>query len=347
MARPARSAIRGDAGLASNDRLTAMSCSISLATSRGQVMKQRVWMMALLGSVLFASPTAAEEVAAPQQAAEGDQSAQSLSEVNKKLSNPVSEIWSLVIQQNTGRVDPGHGENPRWSSNLIFQPVLPVAITDDWNLITRPVIPLFASQPHPEVGNPSRPDRSTAFGDTTLLQLISPGPKLAGDWLLGVGPSWIFPTAASDFTGQGKWQVGPGAVVGYLSDKWILGALVQNWWSFAGEGGRADTNGMNLQPIAAWFLPNGWSVGYSGNILANWESDRGRNTWTVPVGAAVSKVQKFGRLPVKFSLGLQWFPVQPENYGQDWNIQLQIVPVIPKLIKGNLTEPSSLQFGMH
>jgi hypothetical protein len=304
--------------------------------------------VALLTWTLFAaSPGSAAEATAVAGGADGGPSAESISDVNKKLSNPVSEIWSLQIQQNNFRVDPGHGESGRWSTNLIFQPVMPVAITDDWNLITRPVLPLFVSQAHPEVGDPSHPDRSTAFGDITLLQLLSPSPKLAGGWLLGAGPSWIFPTAASDFTGQGKWQVGPGAVVGYLSDKWILGALVQNWWSFAGEGGRADTNGMNLQPIAAWFLPNGWSVGYSGNILANWESDRGRNTWTVPVGAAVSKVQKFGRLPVKFSLGLQWFPVQPENYGQDWNIQLQIVPVIPKLIKGNLTEPSSLQFGMH
>ena len=299
-----------------------------------------------IGATAIAPARAGEESVAPAAASAADDS-QSLSDVNKKLSNPVSEIWSLVIQQNTGRVDPGHGENPRWSSNLIFQPVLPVAVTDEWNLITRPVIPLFASQPHPEVGDPGHPDRSTAFGDTTLLQLISPGPKVAGNWLLGLGPSWIFPTAASDFTGQGKWQLGPGAVVGYLSEKWILGALVQNWWSFGGEGGRADTNGMNLQPIAAYFLPKGWSVGYSGNILANWESNRARNTWTIPVGVAVSKVHKFGRLPVKFSLGLQWFPVQPEQYGQDWNVQLQIVPVIPKLIKGNLAEPSSLQFGMH
>jgi hypothetical protein len=289
---------------------------------------------------------AEEETAAPAPA-EDHTGTESLSDLNKKLTNPVSSIWSLQFQQNNFRVSPGHGDDGRWSTNLIFQPVMPVAINDDWNLITRPVFPLFVSQAHPEVGDPSHPDRSTAFGDITLLNLVSPSPNLVGNWLLGIGPTWIFPTAPSDFTGQGKYQVGPAALVGYLSEKWIAGALVQTWWSFGGEGSRPDTNGMNLQPIAAYFLPHGWSVGYSGNILANWDADRGRNVWTVPVGAQVAKVHKVGKLPIKFSLGLQWIPIQPEEYGQTWNVQIQITPVIPKLVKGHLADPSSLQFGMH
>ena len=103
---------------------------------------------------------------------------------------------------------------------------------------------------------------------------------------------------------------------------------------------------MNLQPIAAYFLRDGWSVGYSGNILANWEADRGRDVWTVPIGAQVAKVHKVGKLPIKFTLGLQWIPIQPEAYGQTWNVQIQITPVIPKLVRGNLADPSSLEFGM-
>ena len=303
----------------------------------------RVSMLVLLVLAIsaMAPAHAEEEAAAPEPTG-----AKALIELNKQLTNPVSSIWSIQFQQNNLRVSPSPGEGERWSTNLLFQPVMPVAINDDWNLITRPVIPLFVSQAHPEVGDPSHPDRSTAFGDITLLNLISPSEKLVGQWLLGVGPSWIFPTAPSDFTGQGKYQVGPAALVGYLSEKWIAGALTQNWWSFAGKGDRADTNGMNLQPIAAYFLPDGWSVGYSGNILANWDAKRGRDVWTVPIGAQVAKVQKLGKLPVKFSLGLQWIPIQPENYGQTWNVQIAITPVIPKLIKGNLAEPSSLRFGL-
>ena len=55
---------------------------------------------------------------------------------------------------------------------------------------------------------------------------------------------------------------------------------------------------------------------------------------------------KFGKLPVRFALGVQWMPIQPDRYGQKWNIQVVVAPVIPKLIKGNLTDPSQMSFGL-
>jgi hypothetical protein len=271
----------------------------------------------------------------------------SATEINKQLTNPVSSLWSITFQQNNFRVDPGPGEGNRWSSNLLFQPVLPVAISPDWNLVTRPVVPLFVStpRPDPEPGDPLNVGRSTAFGDITLLQLISPSPELAGNWLLGFGPSWIFPTANSDFTGQDKYQVGPAALFGYLSDKWILGALYQSWWSFSGSDLVSETASMNLQPVAAYFLRDGWSIAYSGNILANWKNENGSD-WTVPIGIGVAKVVKLGKLPVRFALGVQWMAVQPDLYGQKWNLQLVVAPVLPKLIRGNLIDPGQLEFGL-
>jgi hypothetical protein len=55
----------------------------------------------------------------------------------------------------------------------------------------------------------------TVFGDTVLALALSPGPKLVGNWLLAVGPSFIFPTATNSLIGESKWQVGPAAAVGY------------------------------------------------------------------------------------------------------------------------------------
>lgn len=250
--------------------------------------------------------------------------------------NPISSLWSIAFQQNNYMLDTGTGQPHHWNSNLNFQPVLPVALTSNWNLITRPVITLFNSVPHPAPHNPADIERTTGFGDTVLMELVSASPKLVGNWLLGVGPTFIFPTASSDSTGQGKWQVGPAAIVGYLSKKWILGGLLQNWTSFGGSGNRPDTNQMNLQPFAAYFLPDGWSIGYSGNILANWKADKAGDTWTVPLGLSVSKVVKFGKLPVRLALAGQYMVHHPDTFGQNWNIQLMMVPVIPKLIKGNL-----------
>jgi hypothetical protein len=251
---------------------------------------------------------------------------ESESDLNRKLTNPVSDLWSISNQFNNFELNNGH-----WSNNWNFQPVLPVSLTKDWNLITRPVMPFYNIVPHPTISGEW--ERDAGLGDLTLLELLSPANS--GNWVLGAGPTAIFPTATSGFTGQGKWQLGPSVVVGYLSKKFFIGVFPQQWWSIGGEHGRPDTNQMNLQPIATIFFGEGWSFGYSGNILADWTAPS-PDVWTVPIGLGLGKVVKFGRLPVKIQLAVQYMPVHPRISGQEWNVQVQITPVIPKLIKGAL-----------
>jgi hypothetical protein len=271
--------------------------------------------------VAQAAPATGTQASAPGKEPEGEEG--SASELNRQLSNPVTSLWSLTFQFNNFRL-----ENGEWNYNLQFQPVLPIGLTKDLNLITRPVIPLYNSVPHETASGEF--DRTTGFGDIILLELLSPANS--GKWILGAGPTFIFPTATSDFTGQGKWQAGPALVVGYLTKEFIVGVFPQQWWSFAGDSSRPDTSQMNLQPFAAWFFGEGWSVGYSGNILADWKAPSSER-WTVPVGVAVGKVVKLGRLPVKIQLAGQYMPIHPSNVGQEWNIQFVLTPVIPKLIK--------------
>jgi hypothetical protein len=188
--------------------------------------------------------------------------------------------------------------------------------------------------------------RTQTFGDSVLLELVSPSPKLAGNWLIGLGPTFIFPTANSKWTGQGKYQAGPAGLIGYLDQHYIVGLFPQQWYSFSGAGGsRASTSQMNLQPFLTFFLAGGWSVGYSGNILANWKADAG-DVWTVPLGIAVGKVHRFGKLPIRIQLATQYMVASPDTFGQRWNFQLTISPVLPKLVQGNLSDPSSLHFGL-
>ena len=250
----------------------------------------------------------------------------SASELNQQLSNPVSSLWSISNQFNNFELNNGH-----WNNNWNFQPVLPISLTNDWNLITRPVMPFYNIVPHPTASGEW--ERDAGLGDLALVELLSPAHS--GNWLIGVGPTAIFPTAASGFTGQGKWQLGPTLLVGYLTKDYILGVFPQPWWSIGGQHGKPNTNQLNLQPIASIFFGDGWNIGYSGNILANFNATPG-NVWTVPIGLGVGKVVKFGRLPVKLQLAVQYMPVRPDVFGQEWNVQIQITPVLPKLIKGTV-----------
>ena len=299
-------------------------------------------MRPVLFLVLLAAAARAEDQPAPSEHSRDQAPKQSLTAINKALTDPVSEAWSIALQQNFFRISPGLGQEEHWNSQLSFQGAFPVAVTPHLDLITRPLIELIDSQPHPQPDDPTHIERTTAFGDFVLLQLLVPKREWIGNWLFGVGPTWIFPSGSSRWTTTGKWQVGPAAVFGYLSDKWILAALFQNWTSFGGSGPVA-TNSMNLQPIAAYFFPNGWSVGYSGNILANWRASA-TNVYTVPIGLQVGKVTILGPLPVKLALAGQWMPVHPQAFGQIWNVQLTIQALRPKLLRGYLNDPSNLKF---
>jgi len=190
----------------------------------------------------------------------------SSSELNRQLTNPVSSLWSISNQFNNFELN-----NGQWSNNWNFQPVLPLSLTKDWNLITRPVMPFYNIVPHETA--PGQFERAAGLGDLALVELLSPAHS--GNWVLGAGPTFIFPTATSEFTGQGKWQAGPSVVVGYLTKKFFLGVFPQQWWSIGGQHGRLDTNQLNLQPIATLFFGEGWSIGYSGNILADWNGSSG------------------------------------------------------------------------
>jgi len=149
------------------------------------------------------------------ESSDGDESA---SELNRKLTNPVSSIWSISNQFNNFELN-----NGQWNNNWNFQPVLPVSLTKDWNLITRPVMPFYNIVPHETA--PGQFERDAGLGDLTLLELLSP--SNSGNWVLGAGPTAIFPTATSGFTGQGKWQLGPSVVVGYLTKEFFIGVFPQ------------------------------------------------------------------------------------------------------------------------
>ena len=93
---------------------------------------------ALLGCGMVSSSAHAQDER------DGESHQESVDELAKKLSNPVSNVWSLGLQNNMTflRGGPSHSYRGEFTSNL--QPVLPLHLTDDWNLIVRPVFKVRA-----------------------------------------------------------------------------------------------------------------------------------------------------------------------------------------------------------
>jgi hypothetical protein len=250
----------------------------------------------------------------------------SASEASKQAANPLASAWLMQTQQNTNWLRTSNNEN-RVQSNLQFQPLLSIKMTDDLSLITRPVLQIFNSTPFQDQTGQAK--RETGFGDTVLAFALSPGPKLVGNWLLAAGPTFIFPTATDSLLGQNKWQVGPAAAVGYKGKNFITYVFPQQWFSVGGSGQKA--NHMLLYYAFVWVYSNGWSVGTNPSMSVDWEAPNG-NRVAFPVGLQVGKLRKLGLLPVKFDVQAQYYVVRPQVNSPKWNLQLQITPILPALI---------------
>ncbi len=260
----------------------------------------------------------------PGALSEGETQPESLTEVNKQLTNPISNVWSLTLKQSNYLLDNPHA----WNSELEFEPILPVPLTRDWNLVTRPSFKFLDSKPY--VNSDGNSLHAEGLGDSTLTTLLSPNTL---NCQFGLGPTFVLPTATTQQTGDGKWQAGPAAVFGYLSKNWLLALYARQWWSFAGQSDRSATNSLHLQYFAHYFVGDGWSVGMSPDILVNWEASPGQKL-TFPVGLAFGKAVKVCGVPVKFEIQAQYMPIHPSDSGREWAIQFQITPQLPRLIQG-------------
>jgi hypothetical protein len=277
---------------------------------------------------------------ATTQARAQDQEQLSAHELNKQLNNPVSSVWSIQFQNNLTSVKndgpplPGWQSNEtEWFYNLNFQPVLPVKLTDRWNLISRTLIPVFGDRP---VFTNGRFSDHSGIGDAVFLSLLSPA-KVRGGLLWGVGPTFIFPTANIDELGQQKWQAGPAAVALHMSDRWVIGTLAQHWWSYAGDHEDPETSQSNIQYFIQRLLPNQWQVGMGPNVTIDWKADH-ENAVTFPVGLGVGKLVFFGKLPVRFQAEAQYAVINPADVGQRWNLRFVVTPVVPPLVRKPIFE---------
>ena len=250
-----------------------------------------------------------------------------LAEIDRKLNNPLANIWSLTFQNNTSTKRGDAIDGTEYSNNLFFQPFMPfpMGIDDRTMLTLRPVFPLV-TQP---VYGPADPRRSvshdTGLGDIQLLTLA--GPNRADGLIWGAGLTLAFPTATEDTLGQGKYQGGPALMAFYNGKPWVGGLLLQHWESYAGDSDRADTSRTDLQYIIRRSIPGAASIGMGPTVSVDWEADE-HNQLTLPIGLGVTKTVRWGGLPVKLRAEAHYSLIRPEDYGTDWNFRLQITPVI-------------------
>jgi hypothetical protein len=237
-------------------------------------------------------------------------------ELAKKLQNPVADLISVPLQSN---LDFTYQDSKTTRYTLNVQPVIPISITEDWNVITRTILPVIdANSQVPGA------DDNSGLGDTTQSFFFSPKEPVRG-WILGAGPVLYYPTATQHSLGGQKWGAGPTAVVLRQESGWTYGALVNHIQSFAGSSARETISATFLQPFVSYTFKTLTTLTLNTESTYDWEDSQ----WTVPINVMAAQLMKFGRMPVQFQLGARAYAERPTG-GPDWGLRFAVTLLLPK-----------------
>jgi hypothetical protein len=278
---------------------------------RAVITRSLAW---LLNGALAAALTPVWAQDAPKVVVGDNAAAESDTDLAKQIQNPVGDLISFPLQDN---INFGYGPHKGTQNVLNLQPVIPFHVNDDWNLITRTILPI--------VWNP----RSSAFpvaqfgtAPTSFSAFLSPSKDIDG-WLWGAGPVMQLPTISSATLGSSIWGAGPSVVIVYSGGPWVDGVLFNNVWSLGGTRPPSGNSYSNFlaNPFVAYNFDDGWYLSTAPNITANWQISGTK--WTVPIGGGGGRVFRIGALPVDLSVSAYYSAVTP-TFGARWQLSTQL-----------------------
>ena len=236
-------------------------------------------------------------------------------EVAKKLANPVAAMISVPIQvnyhQNIGINDEGN----KWTTNI--QPVVPMDISEDWNLISRTIIPIISH----DTGGPA--GTLNGLGDIIQSAWFSPKTPTDSGWIWGAGAAFLIPTG-SDLSAE-KWGVGPTALALKQTGHWSYGGLVNHIWSTGGSGNE-DLSLTFVQPFLTYITDDAVTFALNTESTYNWKTE----DWTVPLNLMVTKVTKIGGQLISYGGGVNYHVSAPDNAPEGWGARFLLTFIFPK-----------------
>lgn len=233
-----------------------------------------------------------------------DEQAKEMMELAKASQNPVADLTTIPVQFNWFT---GGGFGDQTMMQTLIQPVLPLPLAKGWNVVSRTVVPLIST---PMGG--WYESRAKGIGD--IQEQIYFSPTKEQKVIYGFGPVFSFPTSTNEVWATGQFAIGPDAVILVMPGKWVVGAIANNLWRFAGSDETTAISSFYIQYFVNYNLKKGWSLGTAPSITANWNADEGQQ-WTVPVGLNISKITAIGKQPL--SVNIQYYNnvVRPDAAG--------------------------------
>ena len=240
-------------------------------------------------------------------------------ELAKQLANPLAALISVPVQAN---YDSDYGPDDQGSIIRInVQPVIPISLNDNWNVISRTIVPLIDQNDLPTQGV-----SEFGLGDIVQNAFFSPKAPTSGGWVWGVGPALLMPTATDEVLGGEKWAIGPTAVALKQIGPWTIGGLTNHLESFAGDSSRADISATVVQPFAAYITKNKKTLTVNSESTYDWETRK----WSVPINFQVSSMMQLGSQLAQLTGGIRYWATSPDAGPEGWGFRLQLTLLYPK-----------------
>ena len=217
----------------------------------------------------------------------------SAEELAKLAQNPVGNLISLPFQNNTNL---NFGPEKGTQNILNIQPVIPISVNEEWNIITRTIVPVDL-----DALARARASTATGVGDTVFTAFLSPAKP--GKWIWGAGPVVQIPTNSNRNSATGTGASDPRS----SCCTWTMAARGSTacWSTTSGRSpatrqGGSYNNGL-IQPFVNYNFPEGFYLTTAPILTVDWKADSGER-WTIPIGGGVGKIFHLGKLPVNTQL---------------------------------------------
>jgi hypothetical protein len=256
--------------------------------------------------------------------------AKSADEIARELANPNNSLTSLTFKNQfcwyQGDL-PGAGKQSNYT--LLFQPVFPFGLEPPSgggkaNLFIRPAFPLLIDQPVPE-----SKAGGVEYNGVTALGDIGYGVTGQNGLLWAVGTVGTLPTATDNDVGGDQWQLGLELLVAKFESWGLYGLFPSYQWNIAGSSDE-DFSISQLQLFLKFLLGGGWNTGSVPIMNYDWKA----NDATIPLNLAVGRTVKAGNTPIKLEVEINYYIEQPDAFGPEWMIGLNITPVVPNIVEG-------------